>query len=80
MELYVIDRTLHQVLFYKEFYMDILTGILMFCVPPFFAGGIHNDLCYGEMTGKAYIYSAMGKQMIMGDNKGSHIGECAEWM
>lgn len=32
--------------------MEILTGIGMFCIPPFFALVIHNYLRHGEMTGK----------------------------
>ncbi len=35
--------------------MDILTGFVMFCVPPLFALMIHNYLRHGEMTGRRKV-------------------------
>lgn len=35
--------------------MDILTGIAMFCIPPLFAGIIHDYLRHGEMTAKRKV-------------------------
>ena len=41
--------------FRKEFFMDILLGTAMFCIPPLFALVIHNYLRHGEMTGKRKV-------------------------
>lgn len=39
----------------KGVVMDILTGFVMFCVPPLFALMIHNYLRHGEMTGRRKV-------------------------